>query len=329
MSQVNAPPAGAGRRGRVPLVGVMALVLMLELVTNRVAARMVHVDLMWPREVQRAIDLAGAFFFHLASLMAVLLVAFGLLRLLSRPTPLAPPTPFSRGMTVITVMGFSSLVALSLWLRLPDRLVVYMLLLFTMLGALLVRLAWRSLEGRWPARAWMMGFAAAMAAHLVWVGAVHLQLENQGAAARVALTVGEALMVVLAATAPFALVGRGARWAGPFLLGSACVGAVLGAALMDWPFAARVAVYGFGIELPMPTALVVVFAVAFGLMVGAVVALLAQPGTWRLRGWGLLLLLLSGYQMELPYQLASTVLGLLCIADSFARERLDWMEPER
>src|SRR5204862_380701 len=38
---------------------------------------------------------------------------------------------------------------------------------------------------------------------------------------------------------------------------------------------------------------------------------------------------LSGFQLELPYQLAATLVGLMCVIDSYLREAESWLSPAR
>jgi hypothetical protein len=98
---------------------------------------------------------------------------------------------------------------------------------------------------------------------------------------------------------------------------------------LDWTWAAGLTASGFGLELPSAQLGIYLYIVALVAWVATVVALLLRPGTSRLRGWGLLIIGLSGYQLELPYQLASTVVGLLCVLDSYFREVEGWLSPSQ
>jgi hypothetical protein len=87
----------------------------------------------------------------------------------------------------------------------------------------------------------------------------------------------------------------------------------------DWETAARIAAYGFGVELPVAPLgqLVCLGALAAGVYVA--IRLMSRPGTARLRGLGLLLIGLGGLRLEGPGQLSLVALGMFCIAASAAR----------
>src|SRR5262249_15628753 len=104
---------------------------------------------------------------------------------------------------------------------------------------------------------------------------------------------------------------------------AAMAGAVTAAALLlvraDWSTAARVAALAAGIEWPLASWLALLYLLALGLFSFTVLALLFRPGVERLRGYGLLLLGLGGFALELPYQIALAAVGLLCLADAALR----------
>ena len=77
------PPPSAGPLRRIPLVGILAGVGLLELLLNRIVARLLHQEFLQPRVgVVRALDDAGFFTFQLLSALGVIVLAAGILRVM-------------------------------------------------------------------------------------------------------------------------------------------------------------------------------------------------------------------------------------------------------
>jgi hypothetical protein len=346
---------GSRRRSRVSLVGLLAAALLVELALNRIGARVLQLEPLAPvGRVRPIVETAGLFAYHFTSVLAVLLAALGLSRVLVQPQivsgvasgtgPAAgsasadvsavaagePPGLFavvSRGLVVMAMVGFIVVEALGVVTALPARLHLYLLALFTFIVLYLAGVSLRLPSVPARARVWMLLTAATLLVHGLWVAAVGLEVENASPLPRLLLSAGQAIAVTLAVVAPGCFLPPGTRLRGA-LAGAIFVGAMaLGVASLDWSWAAGVAAYGFGLELPVALIGVGLYVVALAAWIAAVVALCLRGGTARLRGFGLLIVGLSGYQLELPYQLASTVVGLLCVVDSYSREVEGWLSP--
>ena len=330
MAGSGATGSPARRQRSFSLPGLLAVVLGLELVANRIGARMSLTDLRVPRAWLGPLDIGGLFLFELASVLGVLLAMLGLLRFLAQPIVVGQrgaSATLSRAMAVLSTVGFVVVALLGVSRSLTPRLMVYMLSFFTLLLGELVALAWPLTAGRGRLRLWLVLLVVAVALHLVWEVPAQLAIAagegGREAAAgypRLALSLGEALAVTLAAAAPFCfLPARRILW--PAIAGVLAAAASLALLLSDRAIAQSVAENGFGLALPLPVVGEALYAIGFGGFTAAVVGLLAERGSSRLRGIGLCLVGLSGYLLELPYQLAATVIGVLCILDSIARER--------
>src|SRR5262249_20547588 len=96
-------------------------------------------------------------------------------------------------------------------------------------------------------------------------------------------------------------------------------GAVAAALVAQPQLAGRIA-DGFALSLPSSVVGKVALSVsAIGYLL-TVAALLDRPGPSRLRGFGLALRGLAGFQHEQPLQIGAAVAGYLCLVESLARE---------
>jgi hypothetical protein len=97
------------------------------------------------------------------------------------------------------------------------------------------------------------------------------------------------------------------------------VGATAVLVRLDWETASRVAAYGFGLVLPMAPWALIVYLLALGGFVFTVTTLLSSTGAEKLRGYGLLLYGVAGFDQESPFQMTLAALALLSIAESVMR----------
>jgi hypothetical protein len=283
-----------------------------------------------------ALEAGGLFLYEAASVLAVLLAGLALLQLLVEPRLLPGPGPgvgaaIERGLYIVASVGFVVVAALGVCVRLTPRLELYLVGLFLVLVARLgaATIVLPNLPRR--ARSWLAMLMLAVACHVAWMGVVAVDDAlpfDARALARVLLSLGEALAVTVAAVSPGAFWPRGVRPHLPLATGLVVAATAAALSIADWPTAARVAAYGFGLELPMELPAVALCAVALGSLAATTAALLLAGGAARLRGIGLALLGAAGYQLEFPGQLAASLLGLLCIADSYLREADGALAPE-
>lgn len=296
-------------------MALLAGVAFLELVFNRVVIRLIHLDFLQPRStLTRILDDTGLFTFELLSVLGVLLLLAALVRVALGREPFRPGARAS-----IPLIGtvFAALATLGVLVRLPENLQIHLQLGFIFLSLLLA-----------------LSVLASAASGPVKIGTLLLLLALELRVVPNLLILvhrlprdtpwhGELLgLVVLGCATVGALCLTPRRGGGRRLASVSTWVVVCAAALLirkDWDTAARIAGYGFGVELPMTPwgQLICLAALAAGLY--ATMGCLLQAGTSRLRGWGLLLVGLGGLQLELPGQLALVALGLFCLATSAAR----------
>jgi hypothetical protein len=291
-------------------------VAFLELVINRVVIRLIHLDFLQPRSAMtRLLDDAGLFSFELLSALATLLLLAALVRIALGREPFRPGARVS--MPLIGAV-FVVLAMLGVLVKLPPQLQLHMFLSFVFLTLLLALSVLAS-----PARATVKVGTLLLLATLE-LRIVPNLLVMVGKLPRETMWRGEqvGLVALGLATVGVLLMSPWRRTRGRWLASVATWLVVCAAAILirlDWETAARIAAYGFGVDLPVAPwgQLVCLAALAAGLY--ATIRCLLRPGTTRLRGWGLLLMGLGGLQLELPGQLALVALGMVCLAASAAR----------
>jgi hypothetical protein len=296
----------------VPLVGLLAAVAFVELIANRIFARLIRFDPLAPRSLGvQLIDGAARFAFELVSVLATLLLAAALARVALFGRGYRPGARLSFPLVgVVCVM----LTALGLAVRLPPTFVFHLHLSFFFL-ALLVVLTVIASPVDVPLKL----------ASLLLLGAYAFRLLPSMVERFSSLPGGlsqadaNQIMLALFALASVALVPRrGGGWMAPAVtLAVVCSSALI--IRLDWDTARRVAEYAFGLDLALSPWGQAVYLAALGFATHAILRLLGRPGLDRLRGWGLLLMALGGLQLDQPYQVALAALGLLCLAESAVR----------
>lgn len=314
------PEARPKVAGGISLVGLLGFALFFELWLNRISARLLRHDParrlepMWHRA-----DLAALFLFELASVFGALLFILGLARIVTsrdqRP-PFRASIAVVGGVTAALVVG--GIVA-----RLPPRLHahLYMSALFLLavlvLGALALPASRRLRAG---IALLSLPVAAMLAANLIQRLSAPGVLDPR--ASLLAEGAGGALVVVgLLAPFLFGPEGPGGALAVAAAALTAAGGLVLGR--LDWDLTAKLAGIGLGVAIPIGPVALPLYVLGASALVYTTFALLTREGPERLRGAGLFLMGTIGLQLELPYQIAGTLLGLLCIIESAARPAID------
>jgi hypothetical protein len=314
---VSVPPEPAvspPSLSRLPLEAVLAGIAFLELGLNRVLSRLIHLEFLQPRSgLTRAIDTVGLFAFQLVSVLAVLVLGAGILRVALYGKEFRPG---ARASFPFVGAVFLTLAALGICVRLPANLHFHLHLSFLFLVMLMVLATLASHAS-----------ASVKLGTVFLFGAVVLRLLPAMMARltqRAPLTssqselVAHGIMVLIAVGALWLIPRRGrTRLAAVLTWIVVCAAALL--IRRDWETAARVAAYGFGVELPIQPWGQLLCLGALAAAVYTTVRLLLLGGTQRLRGYGLVLLASGGLQLDLPYQLALVALGFLCLTESAVR----------
>jgi hypothetical protein len=285
-----------------------------ELVLNRLFVRLLHLEpLSWNPRLLRVLDGASLFVFELVSVLSVLLLLAALIRISvwgrNYRAGARLSFPLVGGVTV-------ALGILGVLFRLPPPLVFHLHLSFLFLGLLVVLSVVSSpVAPRIKLGTFLIVCAFALRL-LPTMARRYSPLPGMVDASTVeALNAG--FFVAVAAASLCLLVRTGSRLASVLTWVVVCSAALF--MRRDWEDAARVAAYGFDIELPPALWGQALLLVALGFGLNTLVRLLSSPGVARLRGWGLLLIALGGLQLTMPYQVALAALGLLCLADAAVR----------
>ena len=305
------PPAGS----RISLVALLGGVLFLELWLNRIAARLARV-LGGAGAFLHRVDLAALLSFELASVISTTLLAWALFRIVGRSG-----VPRSLRLALAVIGGTTAALACGgVWLRLPVRLQVY-LYVSTLFLLLVLVLATVALPVRRRTRAGIALLSTPVA--MMLVANLLQRYSPPGLLDPRASMLGDlsgAAFVFAGLASPFLLSPStkrtsAASFAGAIVL---CTALVLGR--LDWSFVARLCGIGVGVAIPFGVWTLPVYALGAASFAYTITALVASPGTARLRGVGVLLVCLVGLQLELPYQLASSLVGFLCLFESATRD---------
>ncbi|MEO6952257.1 MAG: hypothetical protein ABI321_10620 [Polyangia bacterium] len=304
------PPAGS----RLSLVALLSVILFLELWLNRIAARLAR-TLVGVADSLHRVDLPALLSFELASVLSTTMLAWGLFRIIATTGERR-----SLRFALAIIGGTTAALAFGgVWMRLPVRLQVYLyvsaffLLLILVLGTLVVPVRRRT-------RAGIALLSAPIA--MMLVANLLQRYSPPGILDPRASTLSElsgAAFVLAGLLSPWLLPPSTRRTpvasgAGAIVL---CTALVLGR--LDWNLVARLCGIGVGVAIPFGMWTLPLYALGAASFAYTITALIASPGTDRLRGFGVLLVCLVGLQLELPYQLASSLLGFLCLLESTTR----------
>jgi hypothetical protein len=292
----------------------LAVVACIELISNRIVLRLIHLDFLQPRSgFTRVADLTALFSFELLSVLAVLMLAAAILRVTVAGVEFRPG---ARASLPLIGSVFLVLASLGILVGLPPSLLFHLHLSFLFL-TLLIALSILASPASASVKAGGLLLIAVIALKLVPGILVRFGVIGEQSSLRT--DVLPHVVNGLTALAGLCFVPRRAksRLAAVMTWIVVCAAALL--IRRDWETAARVAGYGFGIDLPLQPWGQLICLAALASLLYASLRLLSQPGVHRLRGWGLVLLGLGGLQLEHPAQLAMAALGLLAIATSAVR----------
>jgi hypothetical protein len=242
-------PSSSAARLRLSLVALLTAVTFVELVLNRIVARLIHLEFLQPRSaLTHVVDDVGLFAFELASVLAVLVLGAALIRVVLYGGEFRAGARLS-----FPLVGavFLALAAIGVVLKLPHAMQFHLQLSFIFL-ALLMTLATVASHAQ-PAI--KLGAVLLMAAVAMRIGpqlAARLGVLPSLTAAQTE-AMSDAMLASTGAAALCFLPRRpgGAKLASLVTWPLVCVVAII--IRRDWETAARVAAYGWGIELPIAT----------------------------------------------------------------------------
>ncbi len=308
------------------LTAALVFVAAMELVLNRLANR-----LFLPRTIissgasgasvmARAVADSGPFLFHLTGVLALVLLALSLSRLLRRRELFPEPAP---ARVAVSTIGFAFCAVATLVILVGQVPRALILPLEGGFGFMSLLVAGAFLRARVPARVkvGVVLFALPGILHVTSTVLERLGWAHGRSSIGDLFPWGEASLILAAATAPFTLAPRRtseAGGAGNLLALALAAGltATFSVALATrYDLMQAIATYGPHIELPRLASLMgLAYLVAALGWTYAVVRSLARRGGTRLAGYGLLLLAIGGYPLGSPVELSVNLLGLLALS---------------
>jgi hypothetical protein len=315
----ESPESRPQPRGGISLVAFLGAALFFELWLNRIVARTLRRDPSGPLErFARKIDLFGLYLFELTSVLGALLLGGAILQVVGSPRHRGP---FRLSMAIVGGVT-TVLIAVGTFTRLPPRLHAHLYLsaLFLLFVIVLGTLALPS------TRALRAGVAVLAVPVCVMLAANLIQRMNAPGvldprASLLAESAG-ALLIACGLASPWLLGPEGPGGPLAAAAGALTLGGGLGLGWVDWDLAARLAGIGLGVAIPLGRFMLPLYVLAASALVYTAFALMARPGPERLRGVGVFLIGAVGLQLELPYQIAGSLIGFVCLLESAARPAL-------
>ena len=303
--------------GRIPLVLLVAIAATLELLLNRIGVRLVSGPGVPKEPLYRAVDLAGLFSFYLTGLLALATFTWAVVVQIRDRKLLRSPDRIV--FTVVSAL-FLPMATMGLLFALPKRVSPHLntafglLLLAMILGFLRQRASLRPKLG-------VIYLAAPLLLHCYWLMTQQIPaLAPGGAYGELPshLFVTAEHLVVVGAFAAFLFFAPFPRLVN-LLEPIPVVFAVLvtsGVALLtryQYIEAAQAAYYGLGLNLPPPSLHGVMHLAALFVFTLTLGALTMRGSREREVALGLYLVAVSGFHLQLPYQLLLTLLGMMQI----------------
>jgi hypothetical protein len=305
--------------GRISLLLTLIIGTVLELMTNRIGVHLFGASSDTPvPSLYRAIDTIGLFSFYFTGLVAIIAFAWGLVVLISDSRILAL---WSRLGLMLLGATFLPLAGTGLVFRLPAGLKPWMNVSFGLLVILLFIAFVQKAASIRHKLGWLY-LIAPLLLHCYWLATKQMPMLAPGGVdadlPSKILVMGEHLVVV-GAFATFLFFTPFPRWSSllepiPVILAIVVTLLVGGMVAGDYQLSIKAAFYGFGLNLPpdpREVGRLSLLVSAFFFFMLTLLSLSMRGRAERSIAVGLLLMALSGYQLELPYQLLLTLTGLI------------------
>jgi len=314
---VSAPDSRAAGWARFPLVAVLAGVAFAELAVNRLFGHLVPLDPFAARGFwRRALTDVRLFLYELVAILSAMMLGSALARIAAGGDRYRIGARVSFTLVGVLVVILSALGAVA---ELPPDLFFHLHMSFAFLALLITM----SIVGaRTQARVRLGAVLLFLPIALHFAARMTRRMSPVPELTSTPLELEAIAQATLAAAAVVSIPCFASRRHGVRLglgLAAIFVGATAVLVRLDWETASRVAAYGFGLVLPMASWALVVYLLALGGFVFTVTTLLSSPGPERLRGYGLLLYGLAGFDQEAPFQMTLAALAMLTIAESVVR----------
>jgi hypothetical protein len=300
---------------RLPLTPLLVLSAIVELGLNRIGTHLIGHAAAKDDPLHHIVDVGGLFAFYLTGLLALAVFTWGAVTLIRDRNLLRIPDRMT--FTFLAAL-FLPLALMGLFLTLPKSVAPH---LNTSFGLLLLTMTVGFLRRPAPIRAKLgvVYLCAPMLLHCYWLltqqAPALAPTGRYGELPSQLFETGEHLMVVgaFAAFLFFAPFPRRSSLLSPLPLSFAAfvTAAVAMFLRYRYPDAALAAYHGLGISIPPPAMQVLMHLAALFFFVFTVGVLVGRAGPERSTGIGLALVGLSGFQLQLPYQLLLALSGML------------------
>jgi hypothetical protein len=305
------------------LTAALAVVAVLDLVLHRLIERLFLPQ--HPTGLLQVVGEAGRFAFHLGGVLGLVVVVVTLTTIMRRVEFLPRSMRFAFGCIALFFVITEIVAVLGLPTPLPEPSMVYLVKVGHSFVACFVAVAlWRT-AGPMRGKAGVTLFALPAMLHAVAlfcerVGWGHQFPGELARAAEICALSAGFLSPILLSPEPSSL-GRGLAGAA---MGVLTLGGLLAVLVTRFDLVQTLALYGFRLDLPplatpgAITYVAMVIASFVGLSI-SVVWCLAERGSGRLVGYGLILMAAAGYQTLAPTQVLFATCGLLALAAGTAR----------
>ncbi len=305
----------AAARSRLNLVALLALLVTVDLAVGRIFLRLVPADAELGNPLfLRVLRAAHGFVGQLAAVFGWLVLVAALL-VIGRRSYYRASTRLS---LILVGSVLAALVAVGLFGKIPGQLLLHLYLSFFFVAASAVL----ALLGTPAPLATRLGVVLL----LLPAGLHYLVTLNDRFATFLGwsrrgdlLPIIDGGLLVGAALAMMLMRPRGARRAFAYVLALVVTAAATALVRTHWDIAQRIALNGFGLELPLIPAYASAYCIGLGAVIFLISAHLNGDDPDQLRAYGLLLLVANGLQLHWPSQLAIAAVGLLCLLESMAR----------
>ena len=310
-----------GWLSRISLILTLALAGLFELVLNRIGVQLASPAARAESHIFPVIDTVGLFAFYFTGVLAAIVFCWGLVVMIADTRLFRP---WARLALMLGGAAFLPLAVTGMFLPLPPALSPWLNLGFVAV-VLLLTAAFLTCHAASRHRFGVLYLVLPLLAHAYWLATKQLPaLAPEGTYADLparVLEIGQQLVVVgaFASFLFFAPLPRLSVLRSPIPVLVAVFFTAALAAHIGWhyPTAAKAAYWGLGLHLPSPSAgellQLLLYLGGLFLFLLVVVALFFGAPAERGLSLGLVLLAISGYHLELPYQLLLTATGLMQI----------------
>jgi hypothetical protein len=309
---------------RLPITLILALSAFCELMLNRIGTHLLGAEVRKTDPIARLVDQAGLFFFYETGFLALILFTWAAIVMIRDRNLLRIPERMA--FTFLAAL-FVPLATMGMIVKLPKAVAPHLNTAFVLLLAVMV-IGFLRRSAPLRAKLGVIYLSAPLLLHGYWLMTQQVPaLAPTGRLAELPIQLFEIAehLLVVGAFAAFLFFGPFPRRANLFSPIPVTIAALTtaGVALLvryHYPEAVQAAYHGLGINIPPPSVQVLMHLSALFVFVLTLCALVARDGPERSTALGLVLVAISGFQLQLPYQLLLTLSGMMLLIRSTMSE---------